>query len=802
MRFRESVFVFAVATVISSASADVWAQFSIPRNLGGGTGEINITADQLSTGDGSNKIDATGNVEVKRDLTTLKANQVEVNRTTQDVDAKGNVTVDDPEWKVKSADSLQMNMEKETGEIQNGDVFLEEGHVSMSGQRLQKFGGQTYHVDDGFFTTCLCESGAPSWKFYAEEMNLDLDGVGTIKNGYFYILDVPVLYVPYGIFPLKAERQTGFLFPQVGQSNKDGFRYLQPFYWAISKSTDSTVSFDVETRTRYGFLGELRTKFDQLSDFGIDSSYFNEVWRKNADSDVVDTTIADPHIPQNRWSIIGSHRYFTGNDWLTYSDIAAYSDSLFTRELTDRFDLPGNIEANLRTSRFGKSSFGVFKNWGDMFFKGAYGFYQDFIQNESTTMQRTPQLDFWGRHFLPNFPLELRWHGQGINYWRADGVNPSMPETGDGMRLDLRPEMVLPFRLGSQFYGSASVAPRETLYHLYSAPVNSSDQNVARELVELRWNVATAMSRVFAFSGLGLSRIKHVLEPEISYLFVPGVNQSNIPIMDEADRVNRRNVFTFALTNRFWGKMISGLAPPPEDKNVESLTPVSGDVRQMASLRLALSYDVNAARKGADSLTDIDINTRLVPVPYFDVAFNSGVNPGAWDMTQARLALSLTDPRPITHRTLDLDFSRANSASVSYQYLRRGPNTVAAIESGIGPNSYLADNANINLDAPANCTRNPTDPRCPGFVNKNTVGGLSQSLLYHVTDHLLFNFNSTYDILDNRFIGFRATSKFLSFCECWTITLGVNHNVNPAKTGFSINFNLLGLGNSKSSLDQ
>ena len=766
------------------------AQLIAPRTQGG-TGEINITADKLSTTDGTSQIEATGSVEVKRDLTTLKADEVRVNPTTQDVEAKGKVTVDDPEWKVKSADSLQMNMEQEIGEIRNGDLFLENGHVSMSGSRFQKLGGQSYQVDDGFFTTCLCETGAPSWKFYAEQMNLDLEGVGTVKNGWFYVFDVPVLYVPYGVFPIKTERQTGFLFPQVGQSTKDGFRYLQPFYWAISKSTDSTVSFDLETRTRYGFLGELRTKIDRDSDFRIDGSYFNETWRKNADADVVDKTIANPTIPQDRWSIIGGHRYFTGNDWLTFSDIAAYSDTLFTRELVDRFDLPGNIESNIRRSRFGKSSFGTFRNWGDTFLKGEYAFYQDFIQNQSTTMQRSPEIEFWGRHFLPNFPLEFRWRGQGINYWRSQGVNASRPQTGDGLRWDLRPEAVLPFRLGSRFYGAVSAAPRATLYHLYSPPpAGSSDHNVSRELVELRWNVGTALSRVFAFNGLGLSRIKHVLEPEISYLFIPGVNQSNIPIMDEVDRINRRNVFTFALTNRFWGKVISGLAPPPDESGVESLTPFVGDVRQMASIRLAMSYDINAARKGADSLTDIDINTKLVPVSYFplDVTFDSGINPGAWNVSQARLAFTVSDPRPILHRSLDLDFNRPNSASISYQFLRKGTN------------SFLADNANINLDAPANCTRNPTDPRCPldnpQGITKDTVGNFNASTLYRITDHLLLNFSSTYDVLDNKFIGFRASTKFLSFCECWTATLGVSHNVNPAKTSFNFNFSLLGLGNS------
>ena len=58
-------------------------------------------------------------------------------------------------------------MGQETGVIENGDLFLEQGHISISGRRFEKFGGQTYHVDDGFFTTCLCESRRPEWKLSA-----------------------------------------------------------------------------------------------------------------------------------------------------------------------------------------------------------------------------------------------------------------------------------------------------------------------------------------------------------------------------------------------------------------------------------------------------------------------------------------------------------------------------------------------------------------------------------------------------------------------------------------------------------
>ena len=335
----------AIAVVVLGFTGPSRAQL-MTRGAQSSTSEINVTADKLSTGDGANQIDAAGNVEIKRGETTIKGEEVRVNRTTQDMEAKGKVSLDDPEWKIKSADAIEFNLEKETGEIQNGDLFLEDGHISMTGRRLQKFGGQTYHVDDGFFTTCLCESGSPSWKFSAEQMDLALEGVGTIKHGYFYVMDWPVFYLPYGVFPLRTERQTGFLFPQFGHSTKEGFRFIQPFFWAMSKSTDSTVKFDIETAARVGFISEFRTLFDRESYFRMDNAYFNETWR--TDRSVVDNTIANPTIPINRGSIVGSHRYTTSTDWLTFSDIAVYSDDLYTRELIERFDLPIQQDSDIR----------------------------------------------------------------------------------------------------------------------------------------------------------------------------------------------------------------------------------------------------------------------------------------------------------------------------------------------------------------------------------------------------------------------------------------------------------------------
>ena len=808
MHLRKAFGIRAVLAIVAmSCVVPSWGQVT-PESKSDAQ-KIDVTADSLSFGDGGKEVEAKGNVQLKREVMTLKADEVRMNRETNDMEAKGNVSLDDPSWKVKSAESMQFNLQKETGEVQKGDLFLEQGHVSISGERLQKFAGQTYHIDHGFFTTCLCESGPSHWRISADEVDLTLEGTGIIRRGYFYVYDIPILYIPYGFIPLQSERQTGFLFPEVGQSGQNGFRYLQPFYWAISKSTDATLSFDVETKTRLGVIGEFRTKLNQVSDFQFQPSFFNELFRKNADADIVDKTIADPHIPLHRWGVVGAHRYTTETDWLTYSDFAAYSDPLFTRELVDRFDLPAAREREIRASRFGRSEFGVFRNWGgDTYFNGDWRLYQDFIQPAKTTLQRTPEVSFWGRRFLSGFPLEFRWRAESVSYLRRQDCPGSGGTTGycgDGFRLDLRPEVVLPFRLASYLFGSVSVTPRETAYYLYS-PVNSGDHGVSRELVEIRGNIGTTMSRVFSWNGPGGGAIRHVLEPELSYFFVPGVNQDNIPIMDDVDRVRRRNVVTFAIGNRLWRRS-GGAAPSPSaDQESESLNPFVANVQELASLRLALGYNVVAERKGnsfRDSLTDLDMNLRLTPTNFLNFTFDGGVNPGSWEITQGRANLAFVDPRPITRRALDPDFLRPNTFQIGYRYLVNGPN------------GFLSSNANINLNqvlpgcdtpdcfnmtpSPPYCANNPTDPRCGNPSPKSILGDLVATVFYHLTDNILLNLNSTYSLSNNKLIGVRGAIKLLSPCDCWTLTLILNQTVNPAQTSFSFNFSPLGVGTQRKS---
>jgi len=93
--------------------------------------KIEITADESITGiEGGIKIEVKGNVKIKRGGTTLKADEVKMNRKTTDVEAKGNVSMEDPQGTLK-ADGVRLNLDQETGEIENGDIFYKEYQLSV-----------------------------------------------------------------------------------------------------------------------------------------------------------------------------------------------------------------------------------------------------------------------------------------------------------------------------------------------------------------------------------------------------------------------------------------------------------------------------------------------------------------------------------------------------------------------------------------------------------------------------------------------------------------------------------------------
>jgi len=108
------------------------------------------------------------------------------------------------------------NLNTQTGDLVDASLFLRANNYYISGSLMQKTGEDSYLIKDCTVTTC--DGVNPDWNITGSEVKVTVEGYGTIKNSAFRVRGLPIIYIPYMIFPAKAKRQTGLLAPRVGYS--------------------------------------------------------------------------------------------------------------------------------------------------------------------------------------------------------------------------------------------------------------------------------------------------------------------------------------------------------------------------------------------------------------------------------------------------------------------------------------------------------------------------------------------------------------------------------------------------------
>jgi LPS-assembly protein len=709
----------------------LWAQ-----DLGRDENPINVKANALTYEEQSNTVTATGNVVVTKGETTVTADTVGVNRTTNEVTARGNVVVKDPQGEIE-ADALQLEMENETGVITNGTIHLPRNQYVLTGKSLQKSYGQTYYIEDGAFTTCQCDDFRKAdWSVGGEKINVTLRGKGEVYGGIFRVRDVPILYLPYGVVSLRTDRQSGFLFPHYGFSSKRGFQWQQPFYWAISKSQDLTITADLETAARLGLLGEYRYAPNQRTEGQLAAAYLNEQIRGPATTST----------PVDRWSLTGLHRQRLPDDVRLYSDLFFVSDDLFLREINLPFYAGEDVERrDLRSRRYTDSRAGGVKTWQRALLRAEADYYQELQPDldQDFAFQVLPRVQFQGRQRVWRDWLEAGIAVEGANFYRNQGYA--------GQRLDLAPSLSTPFHLGPYLFGSVQLTGRETLYHMTSEDAGQPtlpepgrlQGDRTREIVQVQAQVGTQFSRVFDVGWGRLLKLQHVVEPEVMYLYTPFVAQEDLPLYDALDRINKRNLLVYGISNRILGKFAvrSGNGQEPQ-------TPAATEIRELARFSVLHAYDpTRGIGRQGEHVSDVDLYTRLTPLPYATFTFESTYDVSRGDFITARLGAFLRDPRPLPPTTpLLQQVQRSTTVGVSYH--------------------TITDRLLKEIDA---------------------------HVVFRLNDRITSGYIGRYDFNAGSFIGNRYFLRFFSPQNCWFIDLGIIDKVNPREFEFRFLFTLVGL---------
>ncbi|MBM4339801.1 MAG: LPS-assembly protein LptD [Deltaproteobacteria bacterium] len=500
-----------------------------------GEGPVDIEADELSFERERQVYEAHGRVEVKRGNLFLKGDHAQLNMTTKDLTAWGNVVLREGE-DVLECERMEINLDTRLGKIYQAKLFLKDQNFHITSKEAEKLGENRYRIREGSFTTCDAER--PPWKFTVKELEVTLEGYGIAKSPTFYLEGIPSLYFPWGLFPVRKERQTGLLLPQVGYSKKYGPEIKSAFFWAMTKDMDSTLTLD--------YLGKRGFKE------GLEYRYaFTPETKGQANFHFID----DQEVHKNRYAFFVQHQQKFPYDFYLKGNINHISDNRYHRDFDE--DLPGEAKIDSRSRGQLRSTVFGGKNWDQFSFLAETSVFQDLIKKSNDdTLQKLPQVSFQAHpQSLFNTPLFFDGGVSYTHFWREKGV--------EGHRGDFFPRLFYPVRLFNVLKVESSVGPRETLYKSVDDPTGQYKGWESRETVVATTEVSAEFFRVYdagtvsKISGLyQVAKWMHTIEPMIGYRYTPRVDQKDLPVFDDQDRIPYSNEITYGFTQRLIGKPV------------------------------------------------------------------------------------------------------------------------------------------------------------------------------------------------------------------------------------------------------
>ena len=609
-----------------------------------------ITADRLSYNDKEGTYHAQNNVVIKKMHQALYTQSAVFNTKTGIATVSGGVRIE-TDGDIITGKEGTFNLNTQTGEIIDGNLFMKVNHYYLSGSRMQKTGENSYLINDCTITTC--DGANPDWTITGSEVKVTIEGYGTVKHSAFRIRDLPIIYIPYMIFPAKTQRQTGLLPPKLGYSTLNGAEVQVPFYWAISDQTDATfyqrymskrgymqgVEFRyVESQNSKGIL-----EFDILSD--------KEHPKNMTDGDARDISPYD-RTNQTRYWLRGRADQDLPQGVVARLDGDFVSDQDYLREFEEKlygFETRSNLQdeskrpVQEKRSPTRRSALRLSRDGESYTLQGIASYYQQVEDPETKDLMEQP---VGGLNFdllqeqLMGWPVFFNFESDYDYIWSD--------EANRGHGLTLSPQVNFPFWLGP--YVEFEPSFRYT-YNAQWIDNNQGDESHQyQSLYEANARLGTNAEKFFDVSLGNTNKLRHKISPTFYYAFHRyNNNGENTPwftpieqddygtpwsVTFNQDEENKdRNRVTFSLENFLDARM-------EDDK---------GNVayNQWAIFRLNQGYDIQEANEDGENepLTPLTAELIVTPFPSLDLRGSTGWDHYESTFTQTTLSGELTVQR-------------------------------------------------------------------------------------------------------------------------------------------------------------
>lgn len=567
------------------------------------------------------------NVRVVFDGNHLRADEARIDTKNKMIYAKGNVILQNPESYI-GADSIEFNYQKKTGLFFNS--FVRSGQAVFEGQVIEKTGEKTFEAEYAQYTTC--ETCPAAWSFSGRKISAELGGYAWLTRPWLRVGGVPIFFLPGMVIPLKSKRQSGFLVPSYSYTSQGGNAVSLPYFWALSRNKDLTLTAKNYEKRGFKALGEYRYVTSETNYGSLSGSHIKD--RAIVDGQNITTE-------QERWYMNYSHYYELPGNLIHRVNLLTVSDLRYPVDFPREVDANGDpaIKNKMSITKLGQSQFASVEGVVNINM-----LQENPLGSNEGSVHRLPEINYsltQTRVFDSELLVELdmnyvNFARKGLAYddmvTIADGrfVKKERdgsfdPADGDlirtGQRLDIRPAISYPIIIGNIINVVPKVTYRDTQYYFNLGsddPSGNYSNSAARQYLQTDIALGTQFSKIFGGVSQGKkTTYKHEVEPEVSYSTIPWINNpdhqffgnfENQPIFlkeeairdadlngdtgiqfDYNDRVFDTRLVNFSLTHKIVRKRYASDKP---------------DYRRLIFAKISQIYDLNEAKENVNDSTD------------------------------------------------------------------------------------------------------------------------------------------------------------------------------------------------------
>ncbi len=553
---------------------------------------------------------------------------------------------------------------------ETASIFDAEGAIGadyfFTGATVHKLSEDRFTILDAQFTACEVEDGGrtPDWSFRAKRVDVNANGYAKTRGVSFRARKLPLVYLPWMLWPVQSSRASGFLTPKPGFSTRRGPSLGLAYFWAINRSYDATFNADLYAGASSG--GPQTFSTEPFWGLGAEFRYRpSEGTAGEFDGYLID----DTERGERRWRMRWNHQSqdlpggFRGV--IRFEDV---SDFEFFRDFERRVDR--NSLRQLYSTAF------VSRNRGAQSLNIQFDQRKTFISaNREVQLRQLPEVEYKLRSTrLGRSPFYVQARSS-LHYL---DTKRSARRVGRYGRVHLEPEISVPIPLASWFslsltagghltwYGDSLISARER-----QATTTTTDfrgQDLMRLVPTARAEiVGPGFSRVFDLAEGGrYSRLKHVIEPRVAYAWVDGFDDHfRIPLFDEIDNLRGRNIARASLYNRLLAKPAN-----PEEGGAFEILSVQffRDVSLDSERSLLRSADGSLASSNGPIGTLVRFNPSRRTGLRFDALYDtlfSQVSSTSISATRGVGATGSVGLRWAVRRNPELDRTRRHHAQIS-----------------------------------------------------------------------------------------------------------------------------------------